>query len=140
MASRICTCCAGVWLGKLMWRLRMRSRSIHHLLCVLLVSISLPVLAAKPISIEQLRQALIDANSKRRSDAALARQFADTKLSFRLTGSDLQKLISLSPGPKTTQALRAIADTSTFLDPSPSALLATPAPDFATQKAIISRT
>jgi VWFA-related protein len=101
---------------------------------------SLPVLAAKPMTIEQLQQALAAAQAEHQSDEAEARQLADAKLTARLTGPALQQLIGLSPGPKTTQALHAIAGASAFLDPAANEILSKPAPTGAEQSAIFGLT
>jgi hypothetical protein len=93
-----------------------------------LVGITVPSLAAKPVTVEQLKQTLAAAQSAHQADDAVAQQLADTKLTARLTGSALQELIAISPGPKTTEALHAIADASAFLDPPPSEILDKPAP------------
>ncbi|HEX4320991.1 MAG TPA: VWA domain-containing protein [Acidobacteriaceae bacterium] len=96
--------------------------------------------ASKPISVQQLEEEITSAHTSNQTDDELTRQLTNVKLSERLTGDALQKLIALSPGPKTTQALDAIAGQSAFLDPPSSELPSTPAPDLATQKAIMSRT
>jgi VWFA-related protein len=101
---------------------------------------SLPALAAKPMTAEQLQQALTAAQSEHRSDDAQARQLADARLTCRLTGATLQQLIALSPGPKTTQALHAIAGSSAFLDPAANEILKKPAPTGAEQSAIFGLT
>lgn len=101
---------------------------------------SLPALAARSVTVEQLQQALATAQSEHQSDEAEAKQLADAKLTVRLTGDPLQKLIALSPGPKTTQALHAIAGASAFLDPPANEILSKPAPTGAEQSAIFGLT
>ena len=101
---------------------------------------SLPALAAKPMTVEQLRQSLAAAQSEHRSDDAQAQQLGEVRLTARLTGAPLQQLIALSPGPKTTQALHAIAGTSAFLDPPANEILTKPAPTGPEQSAIFGLT
>ncbi len=93
------------------------------------------------MTVEQVQQIVASAHRPyaSRSDDAVAQQLSDVKLTARLTGSALQQLVADSPGPKTVQAVHAIADVSAFLDPPPSELPATPAPDIATQRAIMGR-
>jgi len=101
---------------------------------------SLPALAAKPVTVEQLQQTMAAAQSEHRSDDAQAQQLADARLTARLTGATLHQLIALSPGPKTTQALHAIAGASSFLDPPSNEILNKPAPTGAEQSAIFGLT
>jgi hypothetical protein len=104
------------------------------------VGISVPSLAAKPVTIEQLKQILTAAQSAHQTDDGVAQQLADAKLTARLTGAALQELIAISPGLKTSEALHAIADASAFLDPPSSELLDKPAPTGAEQSAIFAQT
>ncbi len=108
------------------------------LLAVLLTT-PLPVMAAKRFSEDQLKQLLMAAQATHRTDDVVVQQLADVKLENRLSGTDLQELLTLSPGPKSTQALHAIADASAFLDPVAAQIPNTPAPDVAAQKAMLAR-
>jgi len=117
-------------------------RPMRNNLIVLAVfaAMSLPACAARPISVGELQQTLTTAHASHQPDAAVMQQLSDVRLTARLTGTSLQKLVANSPGPKTTEALRAIAGASAFLEPPPNELPATPAPPIATQKVIIGRT
>ena len=110
------------------------------ILFAMFLAASLPALAAKPVTVEQLQQTLATAQAEHRSDDAQAQQLADAKLTVRLTGTALQQLVALSPGPKTTQALHAIAGASAFLDPPANEILTKPAPTGAEQSAIFGLT
>ena len=99
-----------------------------------------PAMAAKPMSIEQLQQVLKDAQSSHRRDLDVSQQLADVEITARLSAATRDQLIGLSPGMATTNTLRALADASVFLDPPASEIPSSPAPDFATQKAILGRT
>lgn len=110
------------------------------MLLALLATAVLPVSASKSLTVQQFESIVTEAHSSHQSDDALTQQLTSLKLTERLTGDPLQKLVALSPGPKSTQALYAIAGLSTFLSPSAEELPASPTPDFATQKAIMSRT
>src|ERR1700734_1340515 len=96
------------------------------ILFAMFLAASFPALAAKPVTFEQLQQTLTAAQSEHRSDDSQAQQLAEAKLTVRLTGTTLQQLVALSPGPKTTQALHAIAGASAFLDPPSNEILSKP--------------
>src|SRR5271170_4646464 len=102
-----------------------------------LASAVLPAFASKSLTVQQFESIVTEAHASHQSDDVLTQQLTNVKLTERLTGDPLQKLVALSPGPKSTQAFYAIAGLSTFLSPSAEELPATPEPDFATQKAIM---
>jgi VWFA-related protein len=104
---------------------------------VVLVALQFPAFAAKRVTIEQLQQVVVGAQASHRSDEAVVQQLTDVKLTARLNSFLLQKLVAASPGPKTTQALQALADTSAFLNPPAEEIPPRPVPDVATQKAIM---
>jgi VWFA-related protein len=106
-------------------------------LCIVLFSASFPAFAIHPVTIDQLGQQLASLRGK--SDADAARQIADLKLTERLSlgrESDLEKAL---PGEKSREALRALEDESQVLAPPASEIPAQPAPDVATQRAIMGR-
>jgi VWFA-related protein len=105
-----------------------------------MVAISHSALAARRITPEQLQQLVISSQASHQSDADTVRQLADLDLTAQLNPAALERLIALSPGQKTTQALRGLAGLSAFLDPPASEIPNTPAPDFQKQKAILDRT
>jgi VWFA-related protein len=99
-----------------------------------------PSVAAKPVTVAQLQEVLAAAKQAHQSDFDTVRQLADVELNAQLKPAALQQLVAASPGPRTTQALRGLADLSAFLDPPANELPALPAPDFATQKTILGKT
>lgn len=111
-------------------------------LALILIVASLPVsvLAAKRMTQEQLQQVLAAGATAHRTDDALAQQISDVELTSRLNSMALQQMVSASPGPKTQQMLRAIADASVFLDPPASEIPARAIPDIAAQKFMLSQT
>jgi VWFA-related protein len=115
----------------------MRSK---RMLIVFLAIASVPALAAKSTTVEQLRQTLAANETAHQSDDVLMQQIANTRLTARLSPGALRQLVALSPGPKTTQTLHAIADIAAFLDPPPDEIPATPPPGAAEQSAIFERT
>ena len=105
-----------------------------------LAAIPFPACAAKRMTVEQLQQTLAAAQSSHRKDDDLVQQLAEVELTSRVTPAALQQLLTASAGPKTTAELRALADASVFLDPPAGEIPTTPAPDLATQKAILGKT
>jgi hypothetical protein len=106
----------------------------------LLAAVSLPLLAANQITIEQLQRTITEAHAAHLSDNDTVRKLAGVELATRLNPAVLAQLSASSPGPRTTQALHALADASLFVDPPASEISSTPAPDFAAQKIILSKT
>jgi VWFA-related protein len=121
------------------WNKRGRFMS-NVLISVALVAVISPSAhAARPITLEQLQQILATAQATHQSDNETVRQLADVELTAQLMPPVLQQLIAISPGQKTTQALRGLADVSAFLDPPASKIPPAPAPGFTSQKAILAR-
>jgi VWFA-related protein len=123
----------------------MRKRECNRLstrLMLLLVLACQPIsaLAAKRMSADQLQQLLASGAAAHRTDDAIAQQLTNVELTARLSSSAFQQMVSASPGPKTQQMLRAIADASVFLDPPASEIPARPIPDVAAQRFMLSQT
>lgn len=106
-------------------------------LCLLLFSLSIPAFAAKAIPVDQLPRQLAAVAGKPDKDAAF--QIAGLELAERLNWARESELEKLLPGEKSRQALRAIAAESQFRDPPASEIPQQPAPDIATQRAIMAR-
>lgn len=124
-------------------RMQIGRQSGVHAALALLTAFALmpsPAFAAKRMTVEQLQQMLTAAQSARRKDTDVVQQLADIELTARVSSEALQQLLEASPGPRTTAEVRALADSSVFLDPPATEIPATPAPDLATQKAIIAKT
>jgi len=103
-------------------------------------AVAFPALAGKRTTVEQLRQVVTAAASSRKTDDAVAGLVLDAELSERMSVAQLDRLIAESPGPKTTEALRVVADASVFLDPPASEIPTRPIPDVAAQKFMLSQT
>ena len=106
-------------------------------LLFLLFSAVAPAFAARSVTVDQLQQQIGALQGK--SDLDAARQIADLKLTERLSRAREGELEKALPGEKSRQALRALGDESEFLAPPPSEVPAQPAPDVATQRAIMGR-
>jgi VWFA-related protein len=107
---------------------------------VVLAAGSVAVFGATPITVEQLQRTFSEAQAKHLSDYETARKLAGVELTSQLRAPVFQQLVASSPGPRTTQALRGLADASLFLDPPASEIPSRSAPDFATQKMFLART
>jgi len=106
----------------------------------ILATISLPALAARRTTVEQLHQIVSSAASTHKTDDAVAAQVIDVELSEQVSAAELNWLIAASPGPKTTEALHVVADQSVFLDLPASELPVRPVPDVAAQKYMLNQT
>lgn len=96
--------------------------------------------AERKLSGDELQQILQAAASAHRGDDAVVQQLAGIRLTERLSVAGVGRLIALSPGAKSTQALRAIAGQAAFLELPAGDLPAKPAPGIAEQKAMLART
>jgi hypothetical protein len=103
---------------------------------LLLFAIALPGFAGNPISVAQLEQLLAAAPTQ--SDAHVAGKLSNLKLTQRLNSVKLSRWLNSLPGPKSQQALLALADMSAFLDLPPAEIPATAAPDSAAQRRMLS--
>jgi hypothetical protein len=103
---------------------------------LLLFAIALPGFAANPISVEELEQLLAAAPTQ--GDAHVARKLSNLELTQRLNSVKLSRWLTALPGPKSQQALLALADMSAFLDLPPAEIPATAAPDSAAQRRMLS--
>ena len=111
--------------------------------CLLLAALALPAFAADTpaanrISVQQLEEQITSAKNKK--DADEARQLASLDLSERLSTARFRQLKALLPGEKSEQALLALADKSSFLQPPASDIPATAAPDLASQRRMLALT
>ena len=113
------------------------------LLWLLLLSLAVPVFAADPsapsrVSVERLEHLLSGAKSK--TDGDVARQISTLELTERLGAARYLQLKDLLPGEKSRQALLALADSSSFLEPPASDIPATAAPNLAEQRRMLALT
>jgi VWFA-related protein len=107
-------------------------------LLVALAAVTLPGLAARRVTVEQLEQMLAGTSAK--SDADVARQLEEVELSERLSGQRLTQLSAGLPGEKARQAMLVLADLSEFLAPPAEEIPATATPDQAAQRRMMALT
>lgn len=108
---------------------------IPAILLVLAASIA-PLLRANPVTVEQLEHVLV--TSRTLYDADLAHQLSTLELTERLSSARVSRYRASLPGPKSQNALLALADVSAFLDPPPGELASTPPPSLAEQRQMMS--
>jgi hypothetical protein len=104
-------------------------------LLVLLVGMVPPAFSAKRVSVEKVDRLLIDAHGK--PDAKVAKQLFNLELTERVSSARLGRWEAALPGPKSRQALVALADASAFLHLPAEEIPATPAPDRAAQDSLL---
>jgi hypothetical protein len=98
-----------------------------------------PAWADKKITVGQLEYLLRSLQRDKKADADVATALKQVELSEELTRARMNNLIPLVPGPFSTEQIYVLEARSADLIPPPSDLPATPAPDAAAQKAILSR-
>jgi hypothetical protein len=97
-----------------------------------------PTFAAKQVTLDQINQLLIHARGK--ADAKLAEQLFDLELAGRVSSSRLARWEAELPGPKSRQAMVALADASEFVPLPPEENPVIPAPDSAAQDSLLALT
>lgn len=107
-------------------------KSAVVLLCIWFV---VPALAAKRVTVDELKQAMKAARGM--PDTKIAEQVSEMELSERLSRSELAQIQEESPGPATHEALIALADASAFLDPPTTEVVSKAAPGVEEQRAIM---
>lgn len=97
-----------------------------------------PAFAAKPVTLDKVSQLLIYARGK--PDAKLAAQLFNLELTERVSSSRLARWEAELPGPKSRQAVVALADASVFLRLPPEEIPVIPAPGSAAQDSLLALT
>jgi hypothetical protein len=105
---------------------------------LLLTVTATPLFAAKLVTPDQVDQLLLYAHGK--PDAKVAGQLFDLELVKRAGSARLARWQAEVPGPKSRQALIALADASVFLPLPPNEILSTPAPDSAARESMLALT
>ncbi|MGP8173240.1 MAG: hypothetical protein ACLP7O_01680, partial [Terracidiphilus sp.] len=105
---------------------------------VLLLAAS-PAWAAKKITVQQLKDLLISLQQEKKTDADVAVQLRQVELTEELTLATMNSMVNYVPGPYSTEQIYVLEARSALLAPPAADLPATPAPDAATQKAILDK-
>ncbi len=105
---------------------------------LLLVSVTGHASATRRVTVQQFEQVFNASHGKK--DAEVAKRVLALELTERVSPARLSKWQAQSPGPKTHQALTAVADSASFLDLPSSEIPSQSAPGLAAQRQIISLT
>lgn len=100
---------------------------------------ALPAAAVTRMTVSQLDALLAEMHAQNKGDDAIANKLKDVELTDQLTETAMNGFVKYEPGPETIVQIRVLALESALLPPPPPDLPNTPAPDQATQKAIMSR-
>jgi hypothetical protein len=101
---------------------------------ILFLGVSLHSHAVRPVTLDQLRQAIAGAHGK--SDTDVAWQLGDMRLTERLSPENAASLSSALPGEKSEKVLVALAAASQFQEPA-NQVSSKPAPTVAEQRTIM---
>ncbi len=108
----------------------------RSLLTLLLAGTAVPAFAARSMTVEQFDQWTVSERGK--SDARIARQIPGMELSERASEVTVAKWEAALPGPRTRDALIALAGASSFLAPPAADIPQKAAPDLITQQRMLS--
>jgi len=105
---------------------------------VLLMATS-PAWAVKNLTVQQLKDLLVADQQAKKADADVANDLKQVVLTEQLTRAMMNSLVEFVPGPHSTEQIYVLEARSAILAPPAADLPATPAPDAATQKAILDK-
>ena len=105
---------------------------------LLLAGTAPPAFATKPVTLDMVDQLLIYAHGK--SDAKVAEQLFDLELTECVSSARFARWEAELPGPKSRQAMVALADASVFLPLPQGEIPGTPAPDRPAQGSLLALT
>ncbi len=111
---------------------------MRKLLMIVTILFTLPALAARSITTDQLELLLTSIHGK--TDTEVARQITDLRLTERVSSVRLVEMQKQMPGDRSKQALLALVDESAFLNPPASEMPAKAAPDLSEQRRIMALT
>lgn len=100
---------------------------------------AMPVWAAKKATIQDLRLLVKSLQETRKGDAEVATRLKEVDLGEQLTTPTRKELEQLVPGPDSVEQLVILQGRTAMLPPPAAELPTAPAPDTATQKAILSK-
>jgi hypothetical protein len=115
-------------------------RAMKRLAClVVLLAIAAPAWAKDKMSVSQLEVRLQSMHEAGATDNDVAKQLIEIELTESLSAGNIRSMQSLLPGQESRDWLSFLAAQSAVLPPASSEIPATPAPDLATQQAILAR-
>jgi hypothetical protein len=98
-----------------------------------------PAWAARKITVQQLKDLLVSLQQANKTDAEVAAELMQVELTEELTRSTMNDVANSVPGPQSSVQMYVLEIHSAVLPPPSSDLPSTPAPDAATQKAILDK-
>ncbi len=104
---------------------------------LLILMAAAPAWAARKITVQQLKDLLASDQQAKKTDAEVATELRDVELTEELTRGLMNSLVADVPGQLTSEQIYVLEARSAVLAPPADELPATPAPDAATQKAIL---
>ncbi len=108
-------------------------------LIVALLLATTPAWCAKKITVDQLQEMLRSMQQDRKSDEDVATALKQIELSQELTRAQMNGLVSLVPGPRSTEQIYVLEARSAMLQPPDADLPSAPAPDDAAQQSILDK-
>ena len=113
---------------------------MKRFVCILaLVLMAVPAWPAKKITVAELADLLKQMQDQKESDLEVATALKQVQLSEELTRSKMNDLAAYAAGPQTTEQIYVLEAGSAVLAPPATDIPTTPAPDAATQKAILDK-
>ena len=113
---------------------------MKRFVCILaLVLMAIPAWPAKKITVAELTDLLKQMQDQKKSDLEVATALKQVQLSEELTRSKMNDLAAYAAGPQTTEQIYVLEAGSAVLAPPATDIPTTPAPDAATQKAILDK-
>jgi hypothetical protein len=104
-----------------------------------MIVFAFPAWSAKKVTVAELTDIFKSMQEQKKSDAEVADALKQVQLSEQLTRSTMNSLASYAPGPLTTEQIYVLEARSAVLAPPAADIPATPAPDAATQKAMLDK-
>ena len=108
-------------------------------LIVALLLATTPAWCAKKVTVDQLQEILRSMQQDRKSDEDVATALKQLELSQDLTRARMNGLVSLVPGPRSTEQIYVLEARSAILPPPDADLPSAPAPDDAAQQSILDK-
>jgi hypothetical protein len=115
----------------------MQMKRFGSILALLLIAV--PAWPAKNITVGELTDLLKQLQEQKKSDLEAATALKQVKLSEELTRDRMNDLSAYAPGPNTTEQIYVLEAESAVLAPPATDIPKTPAPDSATQKALLDK-
>jgi hypothetical protein len=106
---------------------------------LVLLAVAAPAWADKKSTVQELKDTLISLQQARKTDAEVASELKQIELGEQLTRATINSLAPYLPGPLSTEQIYVLEGRSAILAPPATDLPTTPAPDLATQKAILGK-